>query len=339
MRRMDGRAADVLVCGDINVDVMAPLPGPLEPGGDNLPPAMRLELGGVGANVAVALAKWGARVRLAGAVGRDAFGAAALEALERQGVDTQAVARRDDPTGLIVIPVEPGGRRTIIGTRGANQHAPQRLPEECLAGVRMAHCVGYSFLAGEMGAWVEKQMQLARQRGVPVVLDVGLEPSRTIRDRILAIAPLVETLLVSLEEGELLTRKTGAEALEALATCGAQEVIVKRGAGGCQFLQGGRWWAVPAVEVEAVDTTGAGDAFAAGYIAGRLRGWATADSVELANACGAAAATVSGAGEQMPGPADVLRVLEQQPPGGRETSAAKRVLRLLREPVASVPAK
>jgi sugar/nucleoside kinase (ribokinase family) len=189
-----------------------------------------------------------------------------------------------------------------------------------------------------MGAWAGRLMDLARQRGVPVVLDVGLEPSRAARERIVALAALADTLLVSLEEAEALTGKAGAESLEAIATCGAREVIVKRGAGGCQFLQGRRWWVVPPVEVQAVDTTGAGDAFAAGYIAGRLRGWAMADAVALANACGAAAATVFGAGEQMPSPADVMRVLEAQPAGGRETSAAKRVLRLLRTRAESIHA-
>jgi hypothetical protein len=61
----------------------------------------------------------------------------------------------------------------------------------------------------------------------------------------------------------------------------------------------------------------------------RLRGWETGDALSLANACGAAAATVLGAGEAMPGPADVLRVLEDQPAGGRESSAATRLLRML----------
>jgi sugar/nucleoside kinase (ribokinase family) len=149
---------------------------------------------------------------------------------------------------------------------------------------------------------------------------------------VLELAPRVETLLVGQEEAELLTGATGPRALEAIAECGARVVVVKQGAAGCQFRvagPGGRWWKIAPLEVKALDTTGAGDAFAAGFWVGRLRGWEAGDALLLANACGATAATVLGAREAMPGPTDVLRVLKSQPAGGREASAAARLLRLL----------
>jgi sugar/nucleoside kinase (ribokinase family) len=144
----------------------------------------------------------------------------------------------------------------------------------------------------------------------------------------------VDTLFVGQEEAESLTGANGPRALEAIAECGARIVVVKQGAAGCQFRAtgpGGRWWKIAPLEVTAVDTTGAGDAFAAGWWVARLRGWETGDALVLANACGAAATTVLGAGEAMPGPTDVLRVLEDQPAGGRAVSAAARLLRLLQE--------
>lgn len=333
--RMDGRA--ILVLGDINVDVMARLEAPLQPGGDNLPPKLDLQLGGVGANVAVSLTKWGIESRLAGCVGRDAFGQIALDALARQGVDTRAVARGEMPTGLFVIPVDPDGRRTLIGARSANELPPAISPAECITGAAGVHLVGYSLLSGATAQWLRELVALAAEAGVPVSLDVGPEPSRRLRSRVLQLASQVEALLVGQEEVELLTGARGPEALAAIAECGARVVVVKQGVAGCQFRiagPGGRWWKIAPLEVETVDTTGAGDAFAAGYWLGWLRGWETGDALALANASGAAAAAVLGAGEAMPGPAEVKSVLEQQPPGGRESSAAARLLRLLREQVA-----
>lgn len=328
---MDARAA-MLVFGDINVDVLAPLGAPLVPGGDNLSQQLELQLGGVGANVAVALAKWGVATRLAGCVGRDAFGTLALDALARQKVDTAAVARADGATGLIFIPVDPDGRRTIIGSRGANESAPAARPAECAEGMAGVHLVGYSLLSEATAKWLRELIELAGARGIPVSLDVGLAPSRTARAQILELMPRLDVLFVAQEEADALTGQNGAAALTAIAALGARMIILKQGAAGCQFLPsaGGRWWKIAPLEVRAVDTTGAGDAFAAGYWIARLRGWGAGDAVSLANACGAAAAAMLGAGEAMPGPDDVIRVLEQQPPGGRESSAAQRLLRLLR---------
>ncbi len=323
----------MLVLGDINVDVLARLPAPLEPGGDNLPRQVELQLGGVGANVAVALAKWGVAARLAGCVGRDAFGEMALATLGRQGVDTAAVTRADAPTGLIVIPVDPDGRRTIIGARGANEWAPAKQAAECIAGVAGVHLVGYSLLSDATAAWMREVVAQAAARGVPVSLDVGLAPSRAARAQVMELASRVDTLFVAQEEAEALSEASGPGALAAIAECGARVVVVKQGTAGCQFRMagpGGRWWKVAPLEVHAIDTTGAGDAFAAGYWVARLRGWESGDAVALANACGAAAVTLLGAGQAMPGPAEVMRALEQQPAGGREASAAARLLRLLR---------
>ncbi len=327
---MAGRGVMMLVVGDINVDVLARLGGELEAGGDNIASqSLELQLGGVGANVAATLAKWGVAVRLAGCVGRDAFGDFALEALARNGVDVRAVARGDAPTGLFVVPVEPGGRRTVIGARGANESAPAMRASECLAHVSAVHLVGYTLLSDATAAWLRKLVEVAVEFRVPVSLDVGLQPSRAARQQVLELAAQVDALFVAQEDAEALTGEGGEAARAAIARCGARVVILKQGAAGCQFTSGGRWWKIAPLEVDAVDTTGAGDAFAAGYWVARLRGWDTGDAVSLANACGAAAATVLGAGEVMPGPADVMRVLEQQESGPPEASAAARLRRLL----------
>jgi ribokinase len=318
-----------LVYGDINVDLLARLPAPLVARGDNLFPAFELALGGVGANAAVSLARLGGTARLAGCVGRDWLGDFALEALTRCGVNASAVRRADGVTGLVVIPVDPGGQRTILGGRGVNTQPPAVGVAECLRDVRAVLVFGYALLAEATRAYAFDLIARARRAGLVVALDAGPGPSRDARREILELAPQLDALFVSLDEAEALTDRRGADALEAIANCGAREILLKRGAAGCQFLSAGtgsRWWMVAPLPVDAVDTTGAGDAFAAGFLHAKLRGWTTADAALLANAMGAAATTRLGAGTAMPGLADAIRVLEAD--AGDATSA--RILRLLR---------
>ncbi len=86
---------------------------------------------------------------------------------------------------------------------------------------------------------------------------------------------------------------------------------------------------MPPFSVDVVDTTGAGDAFAAGYIIGKLRGWGMADCVLLANAMGAAACTKLGAGEQMPSLDDVRALLAREQEASATAKLAERLARLL----------
>lgn len=324
--RAMGDASAVLVIGDINVDAMARLRGPLALGTDNLHAGFELQLGGVGANVAVSLAKCGASVRLAGCAGRDWLGDFAMAALARQHVNTEFVARVDGVSGLVVIPVDPDGRRTILGARGANDWLPAGTVEQWLDGARAAHMVGYTLLSERTAALPLAVAREAKSRGVRVSFDPGPGPCELARERVLAMLPQTDMLFIGLDEAESLTQKKGAEALAAIAACGAAEVILKRGEGGSQFFEAGRWWAMPPFPVSAVDTTGAGDAFAAAYLWARLRGRGMADAALLANAMGAAASLKVGAGEAMPG-LDDARALAGKTSG--DTKLSGRLLRLL----------
>lgn len=320
----------VAVYGDINVDVLAPLDAPLIPGGDNLPDALELQLGGVAANTAVGLAKWGAQARLVGCVGQDWFGDFALQKLEACGVDVSAVSRVAQPTGLIFIPIDPGGRRTIIGSRGANAVAPDSSGiETWLCGVRWLHTAGYSLQSPGTARFTSRLLELGRKNEIRVSLDAGLAPSQKLGDQIRRLAPQLDVLFLGQEEGEALTGRSGAAALEAAGRLGAREVIIKAGADGCQYMEKGNWRRVAPFSVAAVDSTGAGDAFAAGFILARLHGWPTADAVLFANAMGAAAACTVGAGAAMPGPGDVQRILEYTAADGSAIMSADRLRGLL----------
>jgi len=319
----------VLVFGDINVDAFARLRAPLEPHVDNLHAGFDLQLGGVGANVAVALRKCGVRVQIAGCAGRDWLGDFAMDALARQGVDTTFVARVEGTTGLVVIPVDPDGQRTILGARGVNDLVPPGDIEPWLAGAAAIHLVGYTLLSAQTAALPLQIARAARQRGIHVCFDPAPGPCKLAPDAVRAVAEVSDALLVGLGEAETLTGLRGAQALATIARIGAGEVILKRGEGGSQFYQADRWWAMPPFPVFAVDSTGAGDGFAAGFLFGKLRKWGTADCVLMGNAMGAVASLRLGAGENMPGLTDVQEFLRGSEPATDDQKLAERLQRLL----------
>ncbi|MGH9863085.1 MAG: carbohydrate kinase family protein [Candidatus Acidiferrales bacterium] len=304
----------VVVLGDINVDILAPIRNFTGLGHDYLAAALAMHGGGVGANTAIALARWGQRARLLGTTGRDAFARLVLSRLKQQGVDVSAV--RSTPqalTGLMFIPVTRGGQRTFFGSRGANAFFPGAIqPARCLRGADALHLMGYNFLSRPVARAAKQLLAAARRRGLAVSLDVGMGPARDIRGTILQVARQVDILFLSEEEAAALTgERKSARAVRALQHAGLRRLVVKRGRRGCLVRLEGREIAAPSLPVATVDTTGCGDAFTAAFLHGRLAGWRLEEAALVANAAGAAAATVVGAGEQLPGPAEVWRLLKK----------------------------
>ncbi len=328
------RLAGLLVFGDINVDILARVEKFAGLGGDHLVPELAQHCGGVGANTALALAKWGVPVRLLGCVGRDWLGELALRFLASAGIDVSFLQHTERAmTGLMFIPVSADGQRTIFGSRGANAAlSPPGEDWSCLAGVEGMHLVGYNFLSPPVAEICARLIEEARHRGVWIALDVGMAPSRQIPQIILEATRKVDILFAGLEEAVALTGKRSRdEALTALESCGAREIVVKLGEKGCLFLENRRWREVPPFPVATVDTTGSGDAFAAAFLCARLRRWPAAEAALLANAAGAAAAAVLGAGELMPGPAEILRLLAGSCFPDAWEPARMQLLKLLRE--------
>lgn len=328
------RATQVVVLGDINVDILARIEKFPSPGEDCLSPKLELHCGGVGANVAIALAKWGVAVRLLGRVGRDPFGDLALGVLRREQVSVACVQQADHTmTGLIFIPISPDGQRTMFGSRAANaEFAAPAGDAGYLEGAQAAYLVGYSFLSPSAGDAALQVLEATHRRGGWVSLDVGVAPSRQVPEKILQVAPKVDILFLGWDEAATLTEKRDAPgAFAALEEHGVREVIMKLGDAGCLFRENGRLEQVPAFAIAVADTTGAGDAFGAAFLWARLHGWSKAEAAVVANAAGAVKASVVGAGENMPAPQQVLRLLRASRLQGRWDAIRVRVLERLRE--------
>jgi ribokinase len=315
MGRKKDSAASLLVFGDVNIDMIGRVDEWPAPGGECLCPQLEMQCGGVGANCALAMEPWGINVRLLGCVGQDRFGDLLLDALRKTGVDTRGVQRGSRAlTGILYINVTRDGQRTFFGSRGANQFmGPLHVPAGWLLSSTAAHLVGYSFLNPGPEKMARQILRQFRSRGKRVSLDVGMEPSKRIPEKILRLLPQVDLLFVSSDEAAVLTGQSNArKSFLQFQRAGAKEIVMKLGKRGCLISGGGLLREVPSFAVRAVDSTGAGDAFTAAFLQARMRGWSTLEAALAANAAGAAAASRVGAGTMLSDVAGTLRLLRTQ---------------------------
>ena len=303
----------VVTLGDINIDVIAHVPGYPQKGGEGLAEQGHIYCGGSAANTAIVLGRFGVDVGIIGRVGEDVLAPLALAALDEAGVDGSCIQR--DPeviTGIILVAVTPDGERTMFGCRGANVRTdPALLDESYITKARIFHLSGYSLLQVPQRDAALRALEVAREAGLTVTADLGLEAVMRVSDRVKAILPKVDILFPNQAEAECLTGRRDIEgAIESLLNYGVGVVALKLGKRGCAIGRGEGMFLVPGFTVPTVDTTGAGDSFDAGLILGRLEGWGWRESALLADALGALTASVEGAGTSLAKRGEVRAFLE-----------------------------
>lgn len=256
--------------------------------------------GGKGANRAIALARLGVRTALISAVGDDANGRFAIEGLVRNGVDTAWVKKSPEAvTGCSWIAVLPSGNNATWVDPAANLTLT---PEDVLrAGdtIRRADAVAAD-LEVSLDA-VEAALRLAREAGKLTVLDAG--PPGRCPPAILALADVVspnEPELEALTGEHVSDVESAGRAAARLVGRGARAVVVKLGSAGATLVTNEGKEHFPAFKVDAVDPTGAGDAFTAALTVRLAEGAAMADAVRYANRAGALAVTRLGALPSLP---------------------------------------
>ena len=185
-RSQTRRTPAIVAIGDINVDMLGRVKSWPKPGQDCLAPQLEMHCGGVGANSALALARWGIDVRLAGCVGRDRFGDYVLEHLSHGGVNTRWIQRTSNAmTGFFYINITPDGERTFFGSRAANGHVNSlRNVRSLCQGAAAAHLVGYNFLNPGPALAAKQIAREIHARGGWVSLDVGMAPAQQIPGKI-----------------------------------------------------------------------------------------------------------------------------------------------------------
>ena len=260
---------------------------------------MGLYTGGCASNAAIAVARLGLPVDIMGKIGVDALGDFFLGELQKRGVGTRAVLR--DPevgtSGTMVL-VDPGGERRFVHFIGAN--ARFRLEDvnfELIARAGILHIGGALVLPGLDGEPMAEVLKRARQSGLITLLDVVWDDTGRWMQVLAPCLPYVDYFIPSLPEGQALTGLEDPDQVaRALLEYGIGTVGLKMGADGCLVMTAqGEALRLPAYEVEVVDATGAGDAFAAGFIAGIWHGWPLEQTARFANAVGGLNVTGFGA--------------------------------------------
>lgn len=260
--------------GDVMVDVLARLPGPLAIGSDT-PAPIALVGGGSAANVATWLAAVGVPTTFVGCVGDDALGRQAVAELAGAGVAAAVVVDPARATGVCIVLVDADGERTMVPAAGANSSlSVASLPQEQLTAGTHLHLSGYSLL--DAGSRPAARAVLDRAVAAGCAVSVDASSSAPLRAagprRFLSWLPPGTLLFANHAEATVLTGQ--AEAAEAALALGIRcgEAVVKRGPAGAVWSDGREVRAVEASAGALVDSTGAGDAFAAGVLAARLGG-------------------------------------------------------------------
>ena len=250
----------IVTLGDLVEDVVVELSGPITPASDTDARIQRRR-GGSAANVAAAAARLGSASRFVGQVGEDASGGLLIAELARDGVDVQFV-RRSGRTATIVVLVDEAGERTMLVDRGSARSLTDVDPV-WLAGARTLHLTLYSLLDEPIATTSRATVALAHDRGVAVSIDVS--SVALIRE---VGATTVRELVMSLQPALVFANADEATALSLSGPLGAAAVIVKRGPDPCTLHRSnGDPIDFPAMRLDrTVDTTGAGDAFAAGVL-------------------------------------------------------------------------
>ncbi len=252
--------------------------------------SIETSLGGNGANTAAAIAALGVPVRLLGMLGRDDFGAKALETLRARGVDLSFVSYGQGPTPATVVLVRPNGDRMFLHRPGASEEAfasPVELSPEMTAGCGFFH-LGNAFALPHMRRNAAETLRRARAAGLSTAMDAGWDARNRWLDDLGPALPHTDLLFVNEEEALKLSGCADyASAAARLRALGAGAVAVKRGAAGCAVFDAGGRIDAPAYDVPVVDTTGAGDCFAGTFLAALARGLTHADAARVANAAGA----------------------------------------------------
>lgn len=277
------------------LDVLArPVEAIPEGQGGQLVEQIKITAAGSAGGTALVLAKLGASVTSAGAVGADPLAEMLIGLLERDGVDTSLLVRREGvQTSASVLPIRADGSRPAFHVVGANAaYGPGDVDWDAVAGASHLHLGGPEFMGGEAAAEI---LARAREQGIVTSADVLAPGDMGVLDWIAPALPHLDYLLPNDEQAIGFTGEPDLEAAcRALVARGVGCVAATCGADGVMIVDAETTERVPAFEVEVVDTTGCGDAFSAGFIRGLALGRDRRGAAELG--CAAAGLVAQGLG-------------------------------------------
>ena len=311
---------DVITAGETMVLGVPPRPGRLRHAG-----SLELKIGGAESNLAIALSRLGLSVGWAGYLGDDEPGQLVLDRIRAEGVNTSQARRiKGRPTGLYLREQVATDVRVYYYRLESAASTMQRdaFDPGYLGGARFVHLTGITpALSEDCRAFVVWAVREARASGARVSFDVNyrskLWATEEAREFVEEILPDVYLLLAGDEEARALWGRDDEALVRDLAREGPEEVVLKKGSAGSLALVEGEVLEHPAFTVAEVDPVGAGDAFAAGYLAGHLWDLPAEERLRVANAMGALSVATLGDYEGLPDEDELRAFLEGEASLGR----------------------
>ncbi len=273
----------VIVVGDLLYDMLARIEGPVAFGTDTFA-EIQVAAGGSGANAAAWLASLGVETHFVCRVGDDVFGEALAEELKKTGVAPHLALDPSLATGKVFVLVDGAGERTMITDRGAGEAlSPEDLPETLFRGGHL-HLSGYTLSGGSRRETALSTLRLARGAGMSISVDPSSVPllEEMGPGCFLEWTRGVDLCLPNLEEGVLLTGFEDPDRIAEALLAHYPGIVLKLGSEGALYADvDGERVRLPAEPARVVDTTGAGDALCAGFLAARLSGGSPPEALRL----------------------------------------------------------
>ncbi len=311
-------APRVLVVGELNVDIVAVGVERLPVmGAEVITKDCELTLGSASAIFAVGMARLGSRVTFVSQVGKDTFGDFCLNALKREGISTTYVQRqRTEKTG-VTISLSTVRDRALITYPGAiASFTVQEFDTSLIARHQHIHLTSYYLQRGLQPAF-PGLFKKAKAEGLTTSFDPNSDPNSSWRDGINEVLRNTDLLFVNEREATELTgftkKRDALKALGQLVPC----AVIKLGSKGAAAIHQDQVIKHSGFKVDAVDTTGAGDSFDAGFVAAYLSGAAIEDCLRQGNACGALSTQEAGGTAGQPTSRRLSQFLKEKSLSGR----------------------
>ena len=274
-------------------DVIVRPEGPIARGSDRRA-SISVQPGGSAANQAAWLASFGVAVDFVARVGA-ADVETEMARFKAIGVAPHLVGDRTHETGRLIALIDPDGERSFLTDRGANEALEARdIPDALIEGATLIHLSGYSFFAFSPRAAVSDVIRRAADKPISVDPASAEFLREAGADNFLAWTRGAAILFPNEEEAAVLAGSTDPEVQCTRLAARYPLVVIKRGPAGAEAVKGERRWRVEAQTIDAVDTTGAGDAFVAAFLAAGLSDVDVQPALQRAAAAGAAASASVG---------------------------------------------
>lgn len=306
----------ILCVGSVTTDIIVtPADSIPDPGTLRSVDSVATHVGGCAANAAIDLAKLGVPVILSCKVGNDSFGDFVIETAKDNGVDIRGVIQdKSVSTTVSIVCVSSSGERSFMYNPGSTSaFVKDDIPDRLVDESDIVFVAGAMLLNSFDGKPCAEFMKEAQIKGKYTVMDTAWDFEDIWLPKVVDVLPYLDLFMPSVEEAAKLTGETDPNKIaDRLFDIGAKNVIVKLGKDGALVCPAGRERAVlPTYKsIKPVDTTGAGDAFCAGFIAGLAQGWDYIRSGRFANAVGTHCVMEIGASTGIKSIAETLRFME-----------------------------